>query len=46
MIEQVIRAQVADKREKVYKHQGVGSSYLFRIGEDLVVEEGQSMSYI
>ena len=35
---EVIRAQVADKREKVYERQGIGSSYLFRIDEDLVVD--------
>jgi SET domain-containing protein len=35
---EVIRAQVADKREKTYERQGIGSSYLFRIDEDLVVD--------
>ncbi|KAL0946150.1 hypothetical protein HGRIS_012413 [Hohenbuehelia grisea] len=35
---EVIRAQVADKREKMYERQGIGSSYLFRIDEDLVVD--------
>ncbi|KIK44305.1 hypothetical protein CY34DRAFT_80151 [Suillus luteus UH-Slu-Lm8-n1] len=35
---EIIRAQVADKREKAYKRQGIGSSYLFRIDEDLVVD--------
>ncbi|KAI0074924.1 SET-domain-containing protein [Panus rudis PR-1116 ss-1] len=35
---EVIRAQVADKREQVYERQGIGSSYLFRIDEDLVVD--------
>jgi RNA recognition motif-containing protein len=35
---EVIRAQVADKREKAYERQGIGSSYLFRIDEDLVVD--------
>jgi [histone H3]-lysine4 N-trimethyltransferase SETD1 len=35
---EIIRAQVADKREKVYQRQGIGSSYLFRIDEDLVVD--------
>ncbi|KAJ3552369.1 hypothetical protein NM688_g4186 [Phlebia brevispora] len=29
---------VADKREKAYERQGIGSSYLFRIDEDLVVD--------
>lgn len=35
---EVIRAQVADKREKTYERQGIGSSYLFRIDDDLVVD--------
>ncbi|KAJ7883264.1 hypothetical protein B0H13DRAFT_1629098 [Mycena leptocephala] len=35
---EVIRAQVAEKREKAYERQGIGSSYLFRIDEDLVVD--------
>ncbi|KAI0314929.1 hypothetical protein OF83DRAFT_1134444 [Amylostereum chailletii] len=35
---EIIRAQVADKREKTYERQGIGSSYLFRIDEDLVVD--------
>ncbi|OCH94594.1 hypothetical protein OBBRIDRAFT_769324 [Obba rivulosa] len=35
---EVIRAQVADKREKAYERQGIGSSYLFRIDDDLVVD--------
>ena len=35
---EIIRAQVADKREKAYERQGIGSSYLFRIDEDLVVD--------
>lgn len=35
---EVIRAAVADKREKAYERQGIGSSYLFRIDEDLVVD--------
>ncbi|KAG8988306.1 histone methyltransferase set1 [Tulasnella sp. JGI-2019a] len=35
---EVIRAQVADKREKWYEKIGIGSSYLFRIDEDLVVD--------
>ena len=30
---EVIRAQVADKREATYERQGIGSSYLFRIDE-------------
>ncbi|KAJ7628501.1 hypothetical protein FB45DRAFT_748637, partial [Roridomyces roridus] len=35
---EIIRAQVAEKREKIYERQGIGSSYLFRIDEDLVVD--------
>ncbi|KAG6331507.1 hypothetical protein ID866_7581 [Astraeus odoratus] len=35
---EIIRAQIADKREKLYERQGIGSSYLFRIDEDLVVD--------
>ncbi|KAI6132920.1 hypothetical protein EV401DRAFT_1848992 [Pisolithus croceorrhizus] len=35
---EIIRAAVADKREKLYERQGIGSSYLFRIDEDLVVD--------
>ena len=35
---EIIRAAVADKREKAYERQGIGSSYLFRIDEDLVVD--------
>jgi len=35
---EVIRAAVAEKREKAYERQGIGSSYLFRIDEDLVVD--------
>ncbi|KAI0028066.1 hypothetical protein K488DRAFT_80875 [Vararia minispora EC-137] len=35
---EIVRAQVADKREKAYERQGIGSSYLFRIDEDLVVD--------
>lgn len=35
---EIIRAQVAERREKNYERQGIGSSYLFRIDEDLVVD--------
>ncbi|KAF9530540.1 hypothetical protein CPB83DRAFT_762877, partial [Crepidotus variabilis] len=35
---EIIRAQVAENREKTYERQGIGSSYLFRIDEDLVVD--------
>ncbi|KAK4700485.1 [histone H3]-lysine4 N-trimethyltransferase SETD1, partial [Phenoliferia sp. Uapishka_3] len=35
---ELIRQQVADRREKAYERQGIGSSYLFRVDEDLVVD--------
>lgn len=35
---EVIRAQVADKREKWYEKTGIGSSYLFRVDDDAVVD--------
>lgn len=35
---ELIRQQVADRREKAYERQGIGSSYLFRLDEDLVVD--------
>jgi COMPASS (Complex proteins associated with Set1p) component N/SET domain len=35
---EVIRSQVAEKREKQYERQGIGSSYLFRIDDDSVVD--------
>lgn len=34
----VIRAAVADKREKEYERIGIGSSYLFRIDDDHIVD--------
>ena len=34
----MIRAQVADRREQKYERQGIGSSYLFRVDDDLVVD--------
>lgn len=33
-----IRQQVADKREKAYERQGIGSSYLFRVDDDVVID--------
>lgn len=33
---QKIRSVVADVREKNYERRGIGSSYLFRIDEDIV----------
>lgn len=35
---EIIRQQVADHREKRYERMGIGSSYLFRIDEDTVVD--------
>jgi histone-lysine N-methyltransferase SETD1 len=35
---EVIRAQVADIREKYYEKTGIGSSYLFRVDDDAVVD--------
>ncbi|KAF8314543.1 hypothetical protein DL93DRAFT_2080219, partial [Clavulina sp. PMI_390] len=35
---EVIRQQVADKREKYYEQTGIGSSYLFRVDDDAVVD--------
>lgn len=35
---ELVRQQVADRREKAYERQGIGSSYLFRVDEDLVVD--------
>ncbi|KZW00409.1 hypothetical protein EXIGLDRAFT_761757 [Exidia glandulosa HHB12029] len=35
---ELVRAQVADRREKLYERQGIGSSYLFRIDDELVVD--------
>lgn len=35
---EIIRRTVADMREKIYKRQGMGDSYLFRLTNDLVVD--------
>ncbi|KAJ1977878.1 histone methyltransferase set1 [Dimargaris verticillata] len=35
---EVIRQKVADHREKQYERQGIGSSYLFRLDEDAVID--------
>jgi len=37
-IGQVIRQSVADFREKKYEKLGIGSSYLFRLNEDTIVD--------
>ncbi|KAG9056786.1 histone methyltransferase set1 [Serendipita sp. 407] len=35
---EIIRQQVAEGRERAYERSGIGSSYLFRIDDDLVVD--------
>ncbi|BFZ57815.1 histone methyltransferase set1 [Savitreella phatthalungensis] len=35
---EIIRQRVADHREKGYERQGIGSSYLFRVDEDTVID--------
>jgi [histone H3]-lysine4 N-trimethyltransferase SETD1 len=35
---EVIRQSVADHREKLYNSQGIGSSYMFRIDQDTIVD--------
>lgn len=35
---ELIRQAVADKREKAYERQGIGSSYLFRVDDEVVVD--------
>lgn len=35
---EIIRQRVADHREKRYERQGIGSSYLFRVDEDTVID--------
>ncbi len=35
---EVIRHQVAELREKRYESQGIGSSYLFRVDDDTVID--------
>ena len=37
-IGQKIRQSVADKREKVYEDEGVGSCYLFRLDKDDIID--------
>jgi len=37
-IGELIRQKVADNREKQYEKSGMGSSYLFRIDDDLIVD--------
>lgn len=34
----VIRQKVADTREKRYERMGIGSSYMFRIDDDLIID--------
>ncbi|KAJ1984247.1 histone methyltransferase set1 [Dimargaris cristalligena] len=35
---EIIRQKVADHRERIYERQGIGSSYLFRLDEDAVID--------
>ncbi|KAJ3282691.1 U3 snoRNP protein [Borealophlyctis nickersoniae] len=37
-IGEIIRQKVADHREKKYEKEGIGSSYLFRIDEDRIID--------
>ncbi|KAJ1555146.1 holocytochrome c synthase [Nowakowskiella sp. JEL0078] len=37
-IGEIIRQKVADHREKIYERMGIGSSYLFRLNEDAVID--------
>ncbi|KAJ3332740.1 U3 snoRNP protein [Blyttiomyces sp. JEL0837] len=37
-IGEIIRQKVADHREKLYEKSGIGSSYLFRIDEDTIID--------
>ncbi|KAL2917693.1 histone methyltransferase set1 [Polyrhizophydium stewartii] len=37
-IGEIIRQKVADHREKAYEASGIGSSYLFRIDEDTIID--------
>ncbi|KAJ1549470.1 U3 snoRNP protein [Cladochytrium tenue] len=37
-IGEIIRQKVADHREKLYERSGIGSSYLFRIDEDNIID--------
>ncbi|KAI8065575.1 hypothetical protein BC940DRAFT_303732, partial [Gongronella butleri] len=35
---EVIRQQVAEERERAYERRGIGSSYLFRVDDDIVID--------
>lgn len=37
-IGEIIRRRVADEREKIYRKQGMGDSYLFRLNAEMVVD--------
>ncbi|CAO3616233.1 unnamed protein product [Cunninghamella blakesleeana] len=41
---EVIRQQVAEEREKKYERCGIGSSYLFRVDDDIVIDATQKGS--
>jgi SET domain-containing protein len=44
-IGQVIRIGVADERERRYEAQGIGSSYLFRVDLENVIDATKSGNY-
>ena len=37
-IGEIVRQMVADHREKIYEQMGIGSSYLFRIDDDTIID--------
>lgn len=37
-IGEIVRQKVADNREKIYEQMGIGSSYLFRIDDDTIID--------
>lgn len=45
---ELVRQQIADRREKTYERMGIGSSYLFRVDDDWVVDATKkgSMRYV
>ena len=44
-IGQVVRHGVADERERKYEAQGIGSSYLFRVDYDYVIDATKSGNF-
>jgi SET domain-containing protein len=37
-IGEVVRQKVADHREKAYEKRGIGSSYMFRVDDDTIID--------